>query len=67
MEEGDSVVVHWTELGGPPVAPPTGSLGFGDVLSRIAVSDQLGGEIARDWRPEGLAIRLSVPRQRLEA
>jgi PAS domain S-box-containing protein len=67
VEEGDSVVVHWTELGGPPVAPPTGSLGFGDVLSRIAVSDQLGGEIARDWRPEGLAIRLSVPRQRLEA
>jgi hypothetical protein len=42
-------------------------LGFGDVLSRISVSDQLGGEIARDWRPEGLAIRLSVPRQRLEA
>jgi two-component sensor histidine kinase len=41
-------------------------LGFGDVLSRIAVSDQLGGEIARDRRPEGLAIRLAVPRRRLE-
>jgi two-component sensor histidine kinase len=42
-------------------------LGFGDVLSRIAVSDQLGGEIIRDWRPEGLAIRLVIPRARLEA
>jgi hypothetical protein len=42
-------------------------LGFGDVLSLIAVSDQLGGEIARDWRPEGLAIRLIIPRQWLEA
>jgi PAS domain S-box-containing protein len=66
-EEGESIVVHWTERGGPPVAPPTGSLGFGDVLSRIAVSDQLGGEIIRDWRPEGLAIRLVIPRARLEA
>ena len=66
-EEGDLVVVHWTERGGPLVAAPIGELGFGDVLSRIAVSDQLGGEIVRDWRPEGLAIRLSVPRSRLEA
>jgi PAS domain S-box-containing protein len=66
-EEDGSIVVRWTERHGPPVAAPTGSLGFGDVLSRIAVSDQLGGEIVRDWRPEGLAIRLSVPRSRLEA
>jgi two-component sensor histidine kinase len=66
-EEGDSIVVHWTERGGPPVAAPNGGLGFGAVLSRIAVSDQLGGEIVRDWRPEGLAIRFSLPRSRLEA
>ena len=65
-EEGNSVVVYWTERGGPPAVAPNGGLGFGDVLSRIAVSDQLGGEIVRDWRPEGLAIRLSVPRSRLE-
>jgi PAS domain S-box-containing protein len=65
--EGDSIVVHWTERGGPPVAAPNGSLGFGDVLSRIAISDQLGGEIVRDWRPVGLAIRLSVPRSRLQS
>jgi PAS domain S-box-containing protein len=66
-EENDSIIVRWTESGGPPVAAPTGSLGFGEVLSRIAVSEQLGGEIVRDWRPEGLAIRLSIPRSRLEA
>ena len=66
-EKGDSIVVHWTERGGPPAVAPAGGFGFGDVLSRIAVSDQLGGEIVRDWRPEGLAIRLSVPRSRLEA
>lgn len=64
-EEGDAVVVEWIERGGPLVVAPEGREGFGAVLSRIAVSNQLGGEIARDWRPEGLAIRLSVPRKRL--
>jgi PAS domain S-box-containing protein len=64
--EGDVIVVHWTEHGGPPVAAPVGGLGFGDVLSRIAVSDQLGGEILRDWRPDGLAIQMFVPRSRLQ-
>jgi PAS domain S-box-containing protein len=65
-EEDGTITVRWTERGGPSVAAPTGGLGFGDVLSRIAISDQLGGEIVRDWRPEGLAIRLSVPRSRLQ-
>jgi two-component sensor histidine kinase len=66
-EEGEAIVVEWTERGGPLVAAPQGGEGFGAVLSRIAVSNQLGGDIVRDWRPEGLAIRLSVPRSRLEA
>jgi PAS domain S-box-containing protein len=65
-EEGDSVVVHWTEHGGPSAAPQDSGLGFGEVLSRIAVSDQLGGEMAREWGADGLAIRLSFPRTRLE-
>lgn len=64
-ERGERIVVDWTEHGGPAVTPPEGSEGFGGVLSRIAVANQLGGEIARDWRPEGLAIRVSVPRERL--
>ena len=64
-EDGERVVVDWVEHGGPPVVPPEGSEGFGGVLSRIAVGDQLGGEITRDWRPDGLAIRVSLPRERL--
>jgi PAS domain S-box-containing protein len=64
-EEGDAVVVEWIERGGPLVVASESREGFGAVLSRIAVSNQLGGEIARDWRREGLAIRLSVPRSRL--
>ena len=64
-EEDGKLSLTWTERGGPPVAKPEGVEGFGGVLSRIAVSNQLGGEILRDWRPEGLAIRLRVPRERL--
>ena len=66
-EQEGTIVVNWTEFGGPPVIPPDGREGFGGVLSRIAISNQLGGELVRDWRPEGLAISLSVPRSRLEA
>ena len=39
-EEGDAIVVDWTERGGPIVAAPEGGEGFGTVLSRIAVSHQ---------------------------
>ena len=51
----------WTERGGPPVLEPAGPEGFGGVLSRIAVNKQLGGDLHREWKPEGLSIRLAVP------
>ena len=65
VEEGDNIAVTWIERGGPPVVQPTGGEGFGGVLSRIAVMGQLGGGLTRDWKPEGLEIRLVAPRPRL--
>ena len=56
----------WAERGGPTVGPVEGSEGFGSLLARTTVKGQLDGEIARDWRPEGLTITLSVTRRRLE-
>ena len=64
-DRAGTVVITWSEHGGPPVAPSTGDRGFGDLLVRATVAGQLGGEISRDWKPEGLVIRLSVPRERL--
>jgi PAS domain S-box-containing protein len=61
---GETVSVVWTERGGPKIAPPTGNNGFGDLLVRATISG-LGGEISRDWQPEGLVIRFSIPRERL--
>ena len=61
---GETLVVTWTERGGPAVISPTGDNGFGDFLVRTTIAG-LGGEIARDWEPNGLVIRLSMPRARL--
>jgi hypothetical protein len=35
------------------------------MLARATVKDQLRGDISREWEPEGLTIRLSVPRDRV--
>ena len=64
-EHGQTLVLTWKERGGPAITSPPGCEGFGASLARTTVTDQLGGEISRDWRPEGLVIRLSLPRERL--
>ncbi len=65
VEHGQTLDLTWTELGGPAIASPPEGEGFGATLARATVKDQLGGEISREWRPEGLVIRLSLPRERL--
>lgn len=65
-EVGEAFVITWTELDGPPVTQAADGGGFGTLLGRATVRNQLGGDIDRDWRPEGLVIRLSVPRKRLQ-
>ena len=64
-EHGDRFVLTWRERGGPPIKGAAEDEGFGSRLARATVKGQFGGEIARDWRPEGLVIRLTVDRQRL--
>jgi PAS domain S-box-containing protein len=61
---GDTLFVIWTERGGPEILPPNGDKGFGDLLVRTTIAG-LGGEVSRDWEPEGVVIRLSIPRERL--
>ncbi len=64
-EHDQTLVLTWTERGGPAITSPPDCEGFGATLTRATVTGQLGGEISRDWRPEGLVIRLSLPRERL--
>ena len=59
-EDDDQFVLTWTERGGPLVERETNVEGFGTLLARATVKQQLGGEISHDWKPEGLTIRLTV-------
>jgi PAS domain S-box-containing protein len=66
--DGDGqFALTWRERGGPRIDGLADSEGFGTILARSTVKDQLRGEIARDWKPDGLTIRLSVPRDRIAA
>lgn len=56
----DQVVLDWAEAGGPTVVPATAS-GFGSQLIELSAMRQLGGTVTRDWRPEGLALRIVLP------
>ena len=57
----DLVRLVWEEHDGPPMAVAPHSVGFGTQLIEMSVVRQLGGSIARDWRPEGLAMTILVP------
>lgn len=64
-EREGQFTLTWQERGGPRIDSHSDSEGFGTMLARSTVRDQLGGEISRDWKPEGLAIRLSVAKDRI--
>lgn len=66
-EEGEQFVLTWIERGGPPVERSADGDGFGSILGRATVKAQLGGEIIRDWNPQGLSIRLSIAKDRLSS
>jgi PAS domain S-box-containing protein len=61
MAQCSTLAMEWMESGGPPVAEPPARKGFGTVLADRTVKSTLGGEIAYDWRPVGLRVRLSMP------
>jgi PAS domain S-box-containing protein len=63
--EGDELVLEWTESGGALITAVPDNEGFGNMLLHRVVVGRFGGQIARDWRPEGLAVRLSLPVARL--
>ncbi len=61
----DTVIIDWHETGGPAIEEPEAT-GFGSRLTSMAVDHQLGGALTRNWRETGLAVSLTLPRERLE-
>jgi two-component sensor histidine kinase len=63
--EDKMLVIEWGERGGPPIDRPPDTTGFGTRLSQSTVVGQFGGELRYDWRPEGLAVTITVPIENL--
>jgi PAS domain S-box-containing protein len=59
------LAMTWKEDGGPTVEETPHDEGFGSLLARRIVGSQFGGQLSRDWKPEGLTIQLSVPIEQL--
>lgn len=58
---GDRLILTWQEQGGPEVAGEPETTGFGTTLAKIAINQQLEGELEREWFPGGLRVRATVP------
>ena len=61
---GDELKICWTESNGPKIATIPENSGFGSRLVELSVN-QIGGSIARDWKPDGLEAVLTVRKQSL--
>jgi two-component sensor histidine kinase len=58
-DSGVSLVIKWTEVGGPPVSAPT-TRGFGISLIERLTKRQVAGETVLDWSPEGLRCCIEI-------
>lgn len=57
---GPTLVMVWTETGGPPVSAPS-TRGFGIKLIERLTKRQTSGETVLDWRAEGLRCCIEIP------
>lgn len=62
QQEGDRLVIHWRESGGPRVASPA-RRGFGSRLLQTVVTGELGGGLETSFAPEGFSARLCIPHE----
>jgi two-component sensor histidine kinase len=59
------VILTWTERGGPHVAEPPETKGYGSKLVERSVFRQFGGGIEYDWSEGGLIATLRLNREKL--
>lgn len=65
LAEGANVVLRWIERDGPRIESSPDVSGFGSALAQTMIVKQFGGSLDYDWRPSGLAVRISVPLESL--
>lgn len=62
-----SIMITWTERGGPPVVAPSGPGGYGSRLLNRAITQQLEGSVQRLWDEAGIVVNLTMNRAYLVA
>ncbi|KQX03064.1 hypothetical protein ASD01_17455 [Ensifer sp. Root423] len=65
VDHGETLELVWTETGGPTVTQ-TETEGFGTKLGKLTLEQQFRGELIRIRDPQGLILRLSIPKDRLQ-
>jgi two-component sensor histidine kinase len=55
-----ALICEWSEFAGPPVTPPSHD-GFGSMLLKRVLSQQIRADVKVDFLPEGLRLRMAVP------
>ncbi len=65
--EDDFVDVTWCESGGPEILKEPELVGFGSRLTALAVEQQLGGRLERQWLRSGLRLDMKLRCDRLQA
>lgn len=65
VDHGERLELIWTERGGPAVTPAQ-TEGFGTHLGKLTLEQQFRGEIIRIWDPQGLILRLTIAKDRLQ-
>lgn len=60
-ENDDRARIVWREDGGPRLAGDAEPSGFGSQLIELSAVRQLGGTVARNWRPTGLEATIEAP------
>ncbi len=58
--DGDTFLMRWTEIGGPPVSPPN-RRGFGSVVMEMMAERSVAGKVDLDYAPAGITWRLTCP------
>ncbi len=61
----DLLRISWAETGGPTVPGEPARVGFGSRLAEISVVQQLGGELSKQWLPDGLKVDIAIACSRL--
>jgi PAS domain S-box-containing protein len=61
--DGDRLILHWQEKGGPPVTPPSHK-GFGSHVIERGLAHELGGSVDLDYHPGGVICTINIPAPR---